>query len=202
MVLPGTEPRRWVLGRWISFPRRLDNKSPYKNLRSNFTFGLVEGFKFGIGGMLGSEKNSLALHEGMFYATVNFLFFRSRKLHSAAGTREVSHSHNRIHREFSIMFQLTSIRKHDAITRDHSVQMKRHFLVQPQRYPFPKLACSVGRSSGDMAVQFTLPLPIRVGWSVGRSQEGGRTLPSPSIDPRDINHYDQILNAKSICTVH
>ena len=55
--------------------------------------------------------------------------------------REVSHSHNRIHREFSIMFQLTSMGKHDAITRDHSVQMKRHFLVQPQRYPFPKLAC-------------------------------------------------------------
>ena len=88
--------------------------------------------------------------------------------------REVSHSHNRIHREFSIMFQLTSMGKHDAITRDHSVQMKRHFLVQPQRYPFPKLACSVGPSSGDMAVQFTLTLPIRV----GRSQEGGRELRS------------------------
>ena len=77
-----------LLGRWISFPRRLDYKSPYKNLRSNFTFGLVEGFKSWIGGMLGSGKNSLAL-EGMFFATVNFLsLFRSRKLHSAAGTRK------------------------------------------------------------------------------------------------------------------
>ena len=123
--------------------------------------------------MLGSEKNSLALLEGMFYATVNFLFFCSRKLHSAAETRK-GVSHNRIDREFSIIFQLTSMGKHDAITRDHSVQMKRHFLVQPQRYPFPKLACSVGPSSGDMAVQFTLTLPIRV----GRSQEGGRELRS------------------------
>ena len=81
MLLPGTEPRRWVVGSVV-----LEDYSPYKNLRSNFTFGLVEGFKSWIGGMLGSEKNSLSHLEGMLYPTVNFLCFSSRKLHSAAGT--------------------------------------------------------------------------------------------------------------------
>ena len=35
-----------------------------------------------------------------------------------------------------------------------------------------------------------------------RRQTYRGTLPLPSIDPRDINHYGQFLSAKSICMVH
>ena len=175
MLLPGTEPRRWVLGRWISFPRRLDNKSPYKNLRSNLPLDLLKASSLGSAACLDQKRTRYPILKECFTPRSTFYASVLESCILRPGhAREVSHSHNRIHREFSIMFQLTSMGKHDAITRDHSVQMKRHFLVQPQRYPFPKLACSVGPSSGDMAVQFTLTLPIRV----GRSQEGGRELRS------------------------
>ena len=62
--------------------------------------------------------------------------------------------------------------KREATPGYHSVQMKRHFLVQPHRYPFSKIGL-LGLSSGDMAVQFTL-LPIRVGRTVRRSVAGRR----------------------------
>ena len=97
--------------------------------------------------------------------------------------REVSHSHNRIHREFSIMFQLTSMGKHDAITRDHSVQMKRHFLVQPQCNPFPKLACSVGPQE---TWQFSSPSPSQFE-SVGRRKAAANYGRCHRQNPRDNN---------------